>query len=841
MATQDINANIHIKDENGNVNNIFPATKISNVEGLQTALNSKANSSDVTSGLAGKVDKETGKGLSTNDYTTTEKNKLSGIEAQANKTTVDSALSSSSTNPVQNKVINTALGTKQDSLSSAQLAAVNSGIDSSKVSQISTNQTNISSVTSRVSDCENDIATQTARINAIAALPSGSTSGDAELIDIRTKVDGTTATNAGSAVREQFNDLKNVNDIEGNRDFNEFTPSIKPYFIWNSNDYTNAPKLNANQTCGILYCYQLKYSFYLQVFISMYTGSTFTRFKRANNSWDNWYNTDYSELINSAANLNNLNGGKSYVIANGFQLDGKPSIIDQNNQAGLLIVTNGANLTANGVPVKHQTYINYSTAQTFTRSKVGDNGTWSGWRSFVYTPNLKTGDDLNDFVDPGVYSCMAGQEIDNAPPIDASTGFLTVLKDSSYNIVWQIYTFMSVKHIYIRYKTNSGWNDWSEMNGKIESKLLAPAVEGATYDANDWTEEGIYRTESNINDTNPTANMPPSKSPVGTWIITKGTEHGTLIYQTFIETYSGKVYSRLRYGNGNWRAWKVNENREISILFVGNSLTQDGIAYLPYMLKTYYPEIKFKLYMWYNGGKTLAEQYAYFTNNTPCDIFSVAENTTSWTNYNSSKTMSEILSTYKFDIVCMQEYFNYKESYTSVEDWENCKNYINSHYTANALEFVSLFHAPKRDNATSIYNMTLSGNRKILAETISQDLIPIGIAVYDALSTDLDALGDQGHLSPDGTHTQEGLPCLLQTYVALLWVFDKLGVNKSIYGSDMRMTTAIYNSINVPGPNLGTGVITGTDAQNLLAQEVAIKAFKKGKGIVQKSYIDLQV
>ena len=52
----------------------------------------------------------------------------------------------------------------------------------------------------------------------------------------------------------------------------------------------------------------------------------------------------------------------------------------------------------------------------------------------------------------------------------------------------------------------------------------------------------------------------------------------------------------------------------------------------------------------------------------------------------------------------------------------------------------------------------------------------------------------------------------------------------------MRMTTEIYNSINVPGPNLGTGVITGTDAQNLLAQEVAIKAFKEGKKIIIDSF-----
>ena len=59
--------------------------------------------------LAGKVDTVAGKGLSENDYTTAEKQKLAGIEAGANKTVVDSSLSSSSLNPVQNKVIYEAL------------------------------------------------------------------------------------------------------------------------------------------------------------------------------------------------------------------------------------------------------------------------------------------------------------------------------------------------------------------------------------------------------------------------------------------------------------------------------------------------------------------------------------------------------------------------------------------------------------------------------------------------------------------------------------------------------------------------------------------------------------
>lgn len=61
--------------------------------------------------------------------TDSEKSKLDGIATGANKTTVDSALSSTSTNPVQNKVINNALSGKANTNHSHDLSTMINGLD----------------------------------------------------------------------------------------------------------------------------------------------------------------------------------------------------------------------------------------------------------------------------------------------------------------------------------------------------------------------------------------------------------------------------------------------------------------------------------------------------------------------------------------------------------------------------------------------------------------------------------------------------------------------------------------------------------------------------------------
>ena len=147
-----------------------------------------ADSKATGDALAEKVDKVTGKGLSTNDYTTEEKNKLAGIAAGATNVTVDSAMSQVSTNPVQNKVIygelddiKSNIGTKSSLTTDAKtnlVAAINE-VDShadSAVTDIGTKsnlttdaKTNlvaaINEIDSDVGSLEEDISEVTSQVN----------------------------------------------------------------------------------------------------------------------------------------------------------------------------------------------------------------------------------------------------------------------------------------------------------------------------------------------------------------------------------------------------------------------------------------------------------------------------------------------------------------------------------------------------------------------------------------------------------------------------------------------------------------------------------------------------
>lgn len=99
---EDESGEIAFADEAGNI--IFKA----DADGIHST-SLTLNGEDIKVLLEQKVDKEKGKGLSSNDYTDEDKAKLSLISNDIVSATIDSELSTTSDNPVKNKVITNAL------------------------------------------------------------------------------------------------------------------------------------------------------------------------------------------------------------------------------------------------------------------------------------------------------------------------------------------------------------------------------------------------------------------------------------------------------------------------------------------------------------------------------------------------------------------------------------------------------------------------------------------------------------------------------------------------------------------------------------------------------------
>ena len=125
----------------------------------------------------------------TNDFLSAISESCKTISADVPKVTTGTSADGSTTITVENK----------DGSTTTELV---DGIARSSVDSLSSN------VNTRMSAIETEQSVQSARIDTFTSLPEGSTSGNAELADIRVGADGTTYDTAGNAVRGQIGELK---------------------------------------------------------------------------------------------------------------------------------------------------------------------------------------------------------------------------------------------------------------------------------------------------------------------------------------------------------------------------------------------------------------------------------------------------------------------------------------------------------------------------------------------------------------------------------------------------------------------------------------------------------
>lgn len=102
------------------------------------------------------------------------------------------------------------------------------------------------------SERQKEIATERARIDQLTKMGEGSTTGDAELQDIRVGADGKIYETAGTAVREQIGslneDIDNVEDVLDSIPYQIFDDYLYPnYYLEKNGQYTHAVGYNATK------------------------------------------------------------------------------------------------------------------------------------------------------------------------------------------------------------------------------------------------------------------------------------------------------------------------------------------------------------------------------------------------------------------------------------------------------------------------------------------------------------------------------------------------------------------------------------------------------------------
>ena len=362
----------------------------------------------------------------------------------------------------------TAIAEKQDELTTAQLAAVNSGIDSTKVAAIATNTSEVSSLGTEIQNArENPVGTVYQTLSA----------------RLNTEYDGS------RKVSKNVLGSCDLNSISGNNTF----------ILTTAYSYTHSPL-----TAGVLMTYELQGTWKLQIMYALGGHGVYKRNVNVSGNWTDWISIE-NIPENQLGNNTDKTVSQDFMTKNvsGFSRSAEEFAttvgstttlyLSDIKKPGYYLVSGSWSipdapygLTVTGVKVEKYPEGNVERFLKQTVESVGMTGDYysyyrytnyqgeymdwkhCGRKGFMFSePQLLSSCDLNDLTDDAFWLMPGSQTYVNAPYYDAQGQSTGILMQSNLANSWKFqiwYSFTSAD-TYKRIGKTGNWQAWAKING----------------------------------------------------------------------------------------------------------------------------------------------------------------------------------------------------------------------------------------------------------------------------------------------------------------------------------------------------------------------------------------
>ncbi|MBR4389308.1 MAG: DUF4886 domain-containing protein [Prevotella sp.] len=263
-----------------------------------------------------------------------------------------------------------------------------------------------------------------------------------------------------------------------------------------------------------------------------------------------------------------------------------------------------------------------------------------------------------------------------------------------------------------------------------------------------------------------------------------------------------------------------------NVLVIGNSASRDAFSYVPALMEEMDKNNPLNMLIFYKGSESLAGHYNRMIgdySDFESDV-NLYRSQSVWQTFKGERA-STVLGSKKWDLVILQNTWSSNRLDVMRQSVQDIRQFLTDNFGAISYALMLDPPNPKKlsdDNLDDQWGEFASIAETLLQEGLVDFVIPCGTAIQNALHTHLKVLGDYGYLSYEGTHLQEGLPCLLEAYTAAQCLAGIFNTGKSIESSRIRITQDWVSKKRIPQQH--GSVIEGTEEDIVLCKQCALAA-----------------